>query len=223
MFKNCGENDNPRHEWVHDNLIEYNIFHGNNVGVFIASRQGIPRYDQHIYACPFDGMDSEGPPFVPVTSESYVLPASVISKEAEACFEPHYYDDTILDAAEEDHFNYFNTAGFIRYIRDYALENTISFNEFSDNRKAGIVLWDDDNTVIGNTFYGWHSQDICTGNQFREAIGDPVGNNILMGNNTISQTYGLREAFMPMHSSTVEMIENTDGSAAAFLLFDAAL
>jgi parallel beta-helix repeat protein len=74
------------------------------------------------------------------------------------------------------------STGNEKYYRDYARENTVSGNTFTNNEEA-IRVKDDANIVRNNTFVGTEKFDISVGSEIREKIGDPVSGTLLSGNN----------------------------------------
>jgi len=70
-----------------------------------------------------------------------------------------------------------------RYFLDYAQDNRVISNRFS-NVRQGVIVEDDNNTVSGNTFSGSRSADIVTGAQYRAMyLGRPVSG-LVAENNT---------------------------------------
>ncbi len=74
------------------------------------------------------------------------------------------------------------SSGDKKYYRDYARENTVSGNTFTDNEEA-VRVKDDANIVQDNTFVGTEKFDISIGSEIRGKIGDPVSGTLLSGNN----------------------------------------
>ncbi|MEZ5536436.1 MAG: right-handed parallel beta-helix repeat-containing protein [Thiolinea sp.] len=76
-----------------------------------------------------------------------------------------------------------------KYYRDYARENSVSGNTFTDNRVA-VRVKDDANILRDNTFVNSERYDIAVGSEIREKIGDPVSGTLLSGN-VLSKTDGI--------------------------------
>lgn len=192
FFTNCGEGGVNRHDRADGNTISNNYFHNSEVGIWIASRQGMP-------ASPVSdggprGCDASS------TSENVVLDASMQASRwtADSC-------------ANLDPPSWFSKpAHENRFFFDYAKNNVVEGNEFSSSRIASIIVADSGNVIRGNKFTGLTHQDVCIGSRFLEVVNRRPSGNILSDNVTTSHAES--PAFGIYNGITVQKSNNTDGS-----------